>query len=82
MSVQEMKTQIYQLVDQAEDESALAVVLQQAKDVLANQPERDILDDLTPVQFAGLERALEQHRIGKTISHDVMKTRINQWLNR
>ena len=77
-----MKIQIYQLVDQAEDESALAVVLQQAKDVLANQPERDILDDLTPVQFAVLERALEQHRIGKTISHDVMKTRINQWLNR
>ena len=82
MSVREMKVQICQLVEHTDNELALEQILQQARELISDQPEGDILDDLTPEQFAGLERALEQHRIGKTISHDVMKTRINQWLNR
>ena len=84
MSVQEMKYQLYQLVERADNESALEQLLEQAREILANQtePERDILDDLTPAQQASLERALEQHRTGQTISHEVMKIRIDQWLNK
>lgn len=79
-----MKYQLYQLVEHTDNESVLEQLLEQAREIVANQTEseRDILDDLTPLQQASLERAQQQHRTGQTIAHEVMKTRIAQWLNK
>jgi hypothetical protein len=82
MSVQEMKIQIYQLVDHTDDESALEQLLQQAKNILADQSEteRDILDDLTPEQLAGLERARQEGHEGKYTKIAEFKQEVSQWL--
>lgn len=77
-----MKIQIYQLVEHTDDESALEQLLQQAKNILADQPEteRDILDDLTPEQLAGLERARQEGREGKYTKIAEFKQEVSQWL--
>ena len=62
MSIQEMKSKIHHLVDEAEDETILAEVSR----ILAR--EYGTLDDLTDEQVAGLEKAREEVRAGKGIS--------------
>ncbi|MVM40529.1 hypothetical protein GO730_27460 [Spirosoma sp. HMF3257] len=68
MSIQEMKSQLHQLIDNAGDEPSLERLLDSAKLILAGQPEHDILDDLTDEQLAGIEKAREEVRRGEGIS--------------
>jgi predicted DNA binding protein len=82
MSVQEMKVQIYQLVEHTDNELAVEQILQQAKSILANQtePERDILDDLTPEQCEVLEQARKEGRAGQYTTLNAFKQEVAQWL--
>ena len=61
MSIQEMKSKIHHLVDEEQDELILAEVSM----MLSGEARRDILDDLTDEQLAGLEKAHEEVREGK-----------------
>jgi hypothetical protein len=89
MSIQEMKSRIHQLVDQAEDE----VVLREVSLILSGEadgnPFNDLTDeqlatlnDLTDAQRERLEQSLNDHKDGRTVSHEDMKQRHGQWLNK
>ena len=77
-----MKVQIYQLVEHTDNEFAVEQILQQAKSILANQtePERDILDDLTTEQRAGLEQVRKEGSAGQYTSLNAFKQEVTQWL--
>lgn len=62
MSIQEMKSRIYQLVDSINDEPALEQLLATATRLLVAQFERDFTDDLTGKQLAKIEKAREEVR--------------------
>jgi hypothetical protein len=61
MSIQEVKSKIHHLVDEEQDELILAEISR----MLSGETRRDILDDLTDEQLAGLEKAREEVREGK-----------------
>ena len=80
MSVQEMKVQICQLVEHTDNELALEQILQQARELISDQPEGDILNDLTPEQLAGLELSRQEGREGKYTTLVDFKREVGQWL--
>ena len=83
MSIQEMKSRIHQLVDQIDNEPALERLLNDANFFASDASEAPAtLDDLTHSQRERLEQAIQQHQEGKTISHQEMKERHSQWLNK
>lgn len=77
MSIQEMKSRIHQLVDEAKDET----LLEEVNRILSGESEYDILDDLTDEQLAGLEKAREEVRNGNYVTLDEHKQKIEQWLS-
>ena len=83
MSIQEMKSRIHQLVDEIDREPALEKLLETANELWADQsPQLATLTDLTNVQRERLDLAIQQHQEGKTVSHEEMKQRQRQWLNK
>ena len=75
-----MKVQICQLVEHTDNELVLEQILQQARELISDQPEGDILDDLTPEQLAGLELARQEGREGKYTTLADFKREVGQWL--
>ena len=75
-----MKVQICQLVEYADNELVLEQILQQARELISDQPEGDILDDLTPEQLAGLELSRQEGREGKYTTLADFKREVGQWL--
>ena len=71
-----MKSRIHQLVDEVEDET----LLEEVNRILARNADRDILDDLTDEQLAGIEQAREEVRQGKGMPLAEHKRKIEQWL--
>lgn len=61
MSIQEMKTRIHQLVDEIKDET----LLEEINQLLLGSADKDILNDLTHEQLAGLEEARREAQQGK-----------------
>jgi hypothetical protein len=83
MSIQEMKSRLHQLIDSAGDEPSLERLLDSAKLILADQSAQlATLTDLTDSQRQQLDRAIKDHEEGKTISHEEMKQRHREWLNK
>jgi hypothetical protein len=83
MSIQEMKSRLHQLIDSADDEPVLERLLDSANQILADQnAQLANLSDLTNIQRQQLEQALQEHKEGKTVSHEEMKQRHSQWLNK
>ena len=83
MSIQELKSHIHQLVEEIEDEPALEQLLETANELRADQSARiATLSDLTDAQRERLNGAIQQHKDGKTVSHEEMKQQHRQWLNR
>lgn len=80
MSVQEKKSQLIQLVEHTNNEHIVEHLLQQARDLISDQPGGDILDDLTPDQLAGLEQARQEGRDGKYTTLADFKREVSQWL--
>ena len=76
MSIQEMKSRIHQLVEEIDDET----LLEEVNRILAGSTDRDILDDLTDEQLAGIEQAREEVRQGKGMPLADHKRKIEQWL--
>lgn len=75
-----MKVQICQLVEHTDNELVLEQILQQARELISDQPEGDILDDLTPEQLAGLELSRQEGREGKYTTLADFKREVGQWL--
>ncbi len=81
MSVQEIKQRIHHLVDKADDEASLGQVLEMANELLTNlSGQVATLDELTIEQRNRLDQAIDEHRLGKTVSNEDMKQRYRQWL--
>jgi hypothetical protein len=79
MSIQEIKSQLYQLIDNA-DFPVLERLLDSAKIIVADQSEHDILDDLTDEQLAGLEEARGQAQQGKGMPLEDFKRKMeSKW---
>ena len=79
MSILEYKQRLHELIDSEEDES----LLEEVHRILSiKQTERDILDDLTPEQLAGLEKARKDGREGRYIPLADFKKEVNQWLKK
>ena len=76
MSLQEMKSRLHQLVDTVDDES----MLEGASLILSGQ--LTTLSQLTLEQRDKLSQAIEEHKEGKTVSHEEMKQRHSEWLNK
>ncbi|GEM_PF-2014745 len=79
MSVQEIKQRIYHLVDENDNEVALGQLLQNANELLTDQPAT--LADLTPEQRTRLDNAIQQHRDGKTVSNETVLEAVNRILS-
>lgn len=77
MSIQEMKSKIHHLVDEEQDELILAEVSM----MLSGEARRDILDDLTDEQLAGVEKAREEVRNGNYVTLAEHKQKIEKWLS-
>lgn len=76
-----MKSRIYQLVDSINDEPALEQLLNDANHYVSeNVQPPATLENLTATQRERLEQAIEQHKTGKTLSHEDVKQRYRQWL--
>jgi len=83
MNIQEMKSKLHQLIDGADDEPALEQLLDSAKRLLADQSiQIATLADLTDVQRERLDQAIQEHKEGRTVTHEEMKQRHSQWLNK
>ena len=74
MSLQELKSHIHQLVEEAEDES----LLEEVNRMLSGEPQMDILDDLTDEQLAGIEKAREEARRGEGMPLDDFKRKMEK----
>ncbi|GAB4028242.1 hypothetical protein [Spirosoma koreense] len=82
MSIQEMKSRLHQFIDSA-DESALERLLDSAKLIVADQSAGvATLADLTDQQRQQLEQAIQEHKDGKTVSHEVMRQRHRECLTK
>lgn len=77
MSIQELKSHIHQMVEEVEDETLLEAV---NRILATGSTDRDILDDLTDEQLAGIEKAREEVRQGKGMPLADHKRKIEQWL--
>ncbi|GAB3690068.1 hypothetical protein GCM10027592_07090 [Spirosoma flavus] len=72
MSIQELKSKIHLQIDEQLNEAILVEVSR----ILSSDISRDILDDLTDEQLAGLEKAREEVRQGKGMSLDDFKRKM------
>lgn len=78
MNVQEYKQRLHELIERSEDET----LLEEAYRILSiQQPEKDILDELTPAQLAELEKAIDEAQQGKGTPHTEVKKRLDQWIS-
>ncbi len=78
-----MKSKIHHLVDEIEDEPALERLFNSAKAILADDTvPLATLAELTTNQRQELDRAIQDHEEGKTVSHEEMKQQRRKWLNR
>lgn len=74
-----MKSQLHQLIDSV-DEPILEQLLNSAKRIIADQPDNDILDNLTSEQLAGLQKARDEARRGEgTPLADFKRKMENKW---
>lgn len=81
MSTQELKSRIYQLVDKIDNQLVLEQLLNEANQYVADEAQlQATLEDLTDSQRERLEQAIQQHKEGRTVSHEDMKQRHRQWL--
>ncbi len=72
----EVKTKIYQLLDNIEDE---AVLNQLMEEVTFYSTKKDITDELTPAQLQELDQAIEEADKKETIPWNDFKKEMNEW---
>lgn len=72
----EVKTKIYQLLANIEDE---AVLNQLMEEVTFYSTKKDITDELTPAQLQELDQAIEEADKKETIPWNDFKKEMNEW---
>ena len=72
----EVKTKIYQLLDNIEDD---AVLNQLMEEVTFYSTKKDITDELTPAQLQELDQAIEEADKKETIPWNDFKKEMNEW---
>lgn len=83
MSIQEMKSRLHRLIDDVDNEPTLEQLLDTANHIITQQATQlATLNDLTDTQRTRLEQAVNDHTDGRTVSHEDMKQRHRQWLNK
>lgn len=78
MDKKKLKEELHQYIDNLEDETALSM-LHEATVEYEKAGQKDILDELSPEQFARLQESLKQLEEGKTVSHEEAIKRIASW---
>ena len=74
---QELKEKLHQLIDELDNEAALNILHEEA---VAYISQKDIVDDLTPVQLAELEEAIAEADRGEgLIEWSEFKQQMKQW---
>lgn len=81
MDKKKLKEKLHRQIDDLEDEMALQM-LHEAAAEYAKAEETDVEDELTPEQLKRLEQSIEQHRNGKTYTHEEVQKKIQEWLSR
>ncbi|MBD2753223.1 hypothetical protein [Spirosoma validum] len=76
MSIQEMRSRLHQLVETVDDK----LMLEDASLILSGQ--LTTLSHLTQEQRRQLDQAIQEHKENKTVSHEEMKQRHREWLNK
>jgi len=72
----EVKTKIYQLLDNIEDEEVLNQLMEE---VTFYSTKKDITDELTPAQLQELDQAIEEADKKETIPWNDFKKEMNEW---
>jgi predicted transcriptional regulator len=78
MDKKKLKEELHQYIDKLEDETALSM-LHEATVEYEKAGQKDILDELTPEQFARLQESIKQANEGKTFTHEEALKRIEAW---
>jgi Arc/MetJ family transcription regulator len=71
-----VKSKIYRLLDDIEDEAVLNQVME---DVAFYATKKDIVDQLAPGQLKELDKAIEEADNKETISWDDFKKEMKEW---
>jgi hypothetical protein len=83
MSIQEIKANFHQLIDQMENEELLKKVYHLLKDYPQEDGSADFWDDLSDQQQAEIDTALEESEHEENlIPHDKVKREARQWLKK
>ncbi|HEY5462274.1 MAG TPA: hypothetical protein VIJ95_03385 [Hanamia sp.] len=77
----EIKKQLHNYIDMIEDESQLQM-LNDAAEVYATNPQKDILDILTSDQLKKPAQAIKQVDEGKVVPHEDVIKIYRQWLTK
>lgn len=80
-NIEQLKSDIYAQIKQLDDETTL-LMLQEAITVYSSSSNKDILDELTPLQQQRLEESIGQANERKTLSNDEVKQKAKEWLSK
>lgn len=80
-NIEQLKQKIYDQVAQMQDEVALQL-LEEATEAYLSPNQKDIIDELSPVQIARLNEAKLQVENGEVVSHDAVKAKSREWLTK
>lgn len=79
--IEDIRSDLHKKIDQIEDEATLHM-LQEAAEVYAASPKKDITDELTESQLQRLKESLQQVEEGKTLSHEEVLKKVKEWRSR
>ena len=77
----ELKQKIYEQIAQLQDEVALQL-LEEATEAYLSPNQKDIIDELSPVQIASLNETKLQVENGEVVSHDAVNANSKEWLTK
>jgi len=81
MDKQLLKKKLHEQIDAMDDEHALQM-LHEAAVEYGKAEDEDVQDTLTPEQLKRLGNSKQQHREGKTFSHEEVQQKVKEWLSR
>ncbi len=79
--IQKLKSNIYQKVEDLDNESALQMV-EEVVTAYSSSSQKEILDELTPEQLLRLQQSISQAKNGETIPNDEVKQKAKEGLSK
>jgi hypothetical protein len=80
-NIEELKQKIYAHITNVHDEVALQL-LEEASEAYASPDQKDILNELTPIQQTRLDEAVQQAEKGEVVSNEAVKEEARKWLSK